>query len=114
MVPGTIISPERPRSTTRSGVRGQRRNNIRDRETDGPWGDNISNKEEGTFRIATHNIQGLPVNLKGEKHGQIIRMIKEQKIDYYGMSEINLNLPNIPRQEQWKCRFPGKIHTSLA
>ena len=114
MVPDTIISPERPRSTTRSGVRGQRRNNIRDRETDGPWGDNISNKEEGTFRIATHNIQGLPVNLKGEKHGQIIRMIKEQKIDYYGMSEINLNLPNISRREQWKCRFPGKIHTAFA
>ena len=114
MVPDTIISPERPRSTTRSGVRGQRRNNIRAQGNDGPWGDNIKNKEEGTLRIAIHNINGLPVNMKGEKHGQILRMIKEKQIDYYGMCEVNLNPPSLPKREQWKCRFPGKFHTSLA
>ena len=112
-VSARVISLYRPRSTMRRRVRGQTSNHSRNNgDRNGPWGDPIpKQKETGKVRFAFQNINGLPVNSQAAKHKNIQHILEELQIDYYGMSEVNLNFPKINRRQQWKDRFPGKFHS---
>ncbi len=71
------------------------------------WGNNISRKPEGIFRVGFRNINSLPTQGGNQKNKQLIQDIKLHGIDCMGITENNLAWQNLPFMDQLNERFQG-------
>jgi hypothetical protein len=74
---------------------------------DESWGNQISQKPQGIFRVGLRNINSLPTQRTYSKNKQLIQDIKEYGIDCMGTTEINLAWQNLPYLDQLHERFRG-------
>ena len=54
------------------------------------------------MRILFNNCGGIPVDHMGEKHAQIITLMKDMKADFLSIQEHNLNLEIMTGRNTWK------------
>ncbi len=71
------------------------------------WGNIMSTKERGIFRIGFRNINSLPVQRSHPKNLKLIEDIKEANVDCMGIAEVNLAWQHLPYTDQLHERFRG-------
>jgi hypothetical protein len=73
------------------------------------WGNALSTKQQGVFRLGFRNINSLPVHKSDQKNLKLISDIKETGIDCMGIAEINLAWQNLPYIDHLHERFRGSL-----
>lgn len=81
------------------------------------WGNKLGNKSKNGLRVAFQNINGFPRYREQKKNDEIREFMNGNRLDIYGMGEINRCWKNIPYVDSLYERTRGwweNLHISTA
>ena len=78
--------------------------NILEEEISSRFGESLQ-KEQGTIRVFSQNVKGIPQYNNHFKNQRILETFHKHDIDVWGMSEVNIRWNHVKDFQQWHKRL---------